>query len=506
MPYTPLPDPSSEPVAQFSVPLRGTISNTAVNNVPADALYLSNNVFLRKGKLRNRPGLVRYTETTFDNPVLVSAMAVTPLSKIILSITRTTAYELGENDANWSNIGTATYAINDFSVIDLAFIEVASTYVGIIVSEGLPIRAWNSVLHTANIVPFVGITPTAKSVCIAGRRAIYLESPHTVRWSQVFQYNSVTADSYNKLAQTNDAGICVRSITARSFVVYKERSIYTVSSQAGNDESAFNFSEPIEVEGPASIHSVVKTPMGHVYITRSGRIALFDGGSYPQWIADGLWLQLQHEINPEYAYLIHGVYDYRLHTVAFFYPKVGTTGLKGMVLINLPFEGIDIQDQQPGPASFTGECSASVSASCEVRFNRVIDQSLLFAPSGMFNVAYTFDELASNDAGTVFPCSFQTGLQGMPAGKPAFMTAETFVERQKGYGVLNIEPVVADGLESENGTVVDNSSWPVNLEMNPVTEHHAFGIQKRFFGLRYSWQSDSTVRYAGAACYGVAHR
>src|SRR5262245_23625921 len=93
-----VPEPQSSVVAQFSTPLRGTWNSAAVHAIPQDALFDSMNVFVRRGKLRNRPGLSLLNTTVFDGPVLGAAMAVTPTEKRMIAITQQSVYELGPFD------------------------------------------------------------------------------------------------------------------------------------------------------------------------------------------------------------------------------------------------------------------------------------------------------------------------------------------------------------------------------------------------------------------------
>jgi hypothetical protein len=499
-----LPEATSNVVATFDTPTMGTLSTLAIHKVPQNALYDSMNVFIREGKLRSRPGQVRFTTTSFAEPILCARTAVTPLERRVLAISKTNMYELGENDSAWTNtVSGVTFAPYDTSVVDMAFLEVSSTYVGIIASEGLPLRAWNSVLHTANLVTAtLGTVPLAKSVCIAARRAIYLVAPHTVQWSNVFQYNAFDPLAIYKIAQTNDKGICVRTLSNLSFVLYKERSIYTARAQSGPNETAFAFAEPIKVDGPAGVNAVVDVSGTHMYMTRNGRVGIFDGTRYPQWIADGLWLFLQQDIDPLYAYRIHGTYDYRLHCVVFYYPRVEDNGaMRGMLIVNMPFEGTDVQGSPI--AAFKGMSTLAVTASTDMLFANQVDRSLVFVTEPFDNKSCVLDENTTFDDDEPYDCMLQTGLVGMPQGKYTQVTTETFVERQYGHGVVNIQPVVSNTLSEVAGHTDDIDKRPISLEEDPLRQHVAFNTPVRFFGLKYTWTSDNKVRYAGGVVYGI---
>lgn len=505
-------EPGSEIVAQFAVPNRGTWKNVPANTVPQDAVYDSFNVFIREGKLRNRPGLTLYDDTDFLSPILGGAMVVTPVDHIILAPTKDILYQLSSITREWSTLTPtdtdsgiiSPFAYRDTDVVDIAFIETAGEYIALFAEQNRVLKKWTNIPNEVKTLTGTNI-PKAKSVCVAANRIVALVYPHTVVWSSSLDPSTFGADSYAKKAQTGDEGVCVRSLTSLSFVLYKERSIYTVRAQAGVDETtAFAFSEPLYVEGPAGIYAVVNIGGAHIYMTRNGRIALYDGTTYPKWIADGLWLFLQNDINQSLVHMVRGVYDYRLHTVTFFYPKVGEEGLlRGMVIINLPFEGQDIAEP-PITKAFLGLCEKSVSHACEKRWNTEIDRSFIFTspinPNDQ-SQAYIFDEDNNLDEDISFTCSFQTGLIAMPDARHTFLNIETFVERGQRYGSILVEPVVSDILETPGGTVLETSGQYIDLEYNPVNEYKGFGKKVRFFGLKYTWKSVDKVRYSGTVVY-----
>lgn len=504
-------EPGSEIIAQYGVPQRGTWKNIAANTIPTDALYDSMNVFIREGKLRNRPGLTLYDDTDFLESVVGGGMVVTGADHIILAPTPSYLYKLSSLSQEWTYItptsdeGMIPFAANENAVVDMAFMQTSGEYVAIFAQEQYALKRWSDAPDEVTTIVGDNI-PFAKSVCIASHRVIGLVYPHTVVWSRVGNPADFDALAYAKRAQTGDEGICVRSLTALSFVLYKERSIHTARAQAGLDEgTAFSFAEPLYVEGPAGIYAVVNIGGAHVYMTRNGRIAIYDGASYPQWVADGLWIFLQDDINQALAHRIRGVYDYRLHTVTFYYPKKNTTGaLRGMVIINLPFEGQDIDEVAGTTKSFLGVSGKSVVHACEKRWNTEIDRSLIFSsPLDTQDrpQVYVSDETNNLDEEIPFTCSFQTGLTPMPDATHSHVTVETFTERAVGYGAMMIEPVVSDMLETPGGTIPDVSQQYLDLEVNPINEYIGFNYKTRFFGLRYTWRSDSTVRYAGSVVY-----
>lgn len=511
MPSTVIREGNVGPLGQFDVPVRGTFRTAAIHKIPQDAVYDSMNVFIREGKLQNRPGLTLLDDTSFTGPVLGGGMIVSPKEDRLLAFTATTLYERGPQDTFWLPTaiigGDDSFAVNNRAAVDMCYMETSNRAVAIIASVGRVLKAWDSNNHVTSILTPLGDgasdIPYAKSVCISSRRVITLTDPHTLRWSKIYEYQNFPADSIAKVSQTNDRSICVRSLSTLAFVVYKERSIYVARAHAGQDDTeAFTIAEPLRVEGPAGIHAVVDIGGTHVYMTKNGRIAMYDGSSYPKWIADGLWLFLQEDIDPLFTSQMFGVFDYRLHTVTFRYPRKGDNGnLSGMVVINLPLAADDSSNVQ-FPSSFLGFSAIPCTYACEMRFNGQIDRSLTF---GLLEGSYKSFISQNNwpyDHNINFPCHIQTGLVSIPKAEHGYVQVESFFERGKGLGEVNVHPVVSNGLETQAGIIPDLSHRIDNLEFDPVRQYIGFDVKGRFFGLKYTWNSQSVVRYSGAVLYG----
>lgn len=509
-------EPGSEIIAQFSVPSKGTWLNTAINNIPTDAVYDSLNVFMREGKLRNRPGLLQFAYNSFpsatpdiDRTIIGGSFVVTPVDKRVFAVAPSFLHMYDDVTDTFVILNTpfSVYANSITDVVDLASIETSGTYVVLFANENYALKVWVMGGVATAIVTGTNI-PFAKSICISASRVIALVAPHTIVWSRILDYTNFDPLAIVKRAQTLDVGICVRSLSALSFVLYKEHSIHVARAQAGLDEgSAFNFSEPILVEGPAGIYAVTDVDGTHIYMTRSGRIGAFDGTGYPRWIADAIWFYLQEHINQAYSYLIRATYDYRLNIVIFFYPKTGETDLKGMVILNLPFPGHP-DEIGTGPHCFLGECQIPITHSQNKRFDDEIDNSMVFERGVLKQVlqTYTLDEDTHMDGIVPFTCSFQTGLQSAPDARHIQTTCESFIERGVDYGTVDIIPVTSDTLETPGGTVHTADAQTIDLETTPVNEYIGFNKKTRFFGFKYVWSSLSTVRYAGTVVYDSVFR
>jgi hypothetical protein len=493
-------EPGTQKVAEFTVPFAGTWNSIAANMLIPGAIYLSHNVFIRKGKLRTRPGLGVLNATVFDGVVIGGDMAVSAAGKILLAFTKSRLFSLKIVDEVWQGVETLPLAASDESLIDICFLETNNEYVGIIANGETRLKRWIDTETTIEIVPSVGVVPIAKSVCIAARRVVALVAPHTLRWTAIFDYTNWSELNFNKVAQTNDEAICVRALGTLDFVVYKERSIYLGKAQAGSDASAFSVKFVQECEGPAGVHAVVEADGMHIYMTASGRIGIFNGSSLVQWVADGLWIQLQADIDISWAYKIFGVYDYRLYTVTFYYPRHNSAGaMHGMVIINLPLEGTGITTY----AAFTGESAIPMSYGYEMRFDNRIPRSMMFSSPINNRQSFVFDELLNTDDELPFSCSFQTALAPLPDMRHHMLSVESFLEREHGNGHVRLEGIKSDALENEAGIAAIESNQLINLEFTPTQEYIGLNMTARWIGLRYSWESPSTVKFGGAVMYGA---
>lgn len=501
-------EPGSEVIAQFMVPYKGTWKNTPAHKVPLDAIHDGLNIYIREGQLRSRPGLVQVSTGSFvtgDTNVVIGGTSFVNHDDVYIYLITKDRLFMKPSLAAWQvALGDTPIAISDNAVVDTTALQIAGEVTVLIASEGFNLKVKTSPGLTSALTS-IASTILAKSVCIAASRVIALVPPHTITWSSTLNYNIFDPNSISIRAQTLDLGICVRTLSALSFVLYKDQSIHMARAQAGVDETtAFAFAEPIIVEGPAGIHAVVEAYGVHVYMTRSGRIAMFDGTNYPRWIADSLWFHLQTDINTSLAYKIRGVFDQRLNTVTFFYPKTGgTTHLQGMVTVCLLLE-TEIESGL-NPPVFLGECQQEITHTIHKRDLNALNRALLvIKPTAALSDPFTisqFDETVQKDNTVEFTSFFQTGLQSAPDAMHIQPVVESFIERHKGYGTVRVEPIISDILENFSGDIPDVRRQRINLEFNPVTEYIGFNKKARFYGLKYTWASGDTVRYNGAVMY-----
>ena len=463
-----------------------------------DSIFDSMNVFLREGKLRERPGLLQVNPTIFDSSIIGGAMAVTPTQKTLLALSTTKAYTLNEHDDQWSVETGDLVNLTSQSVVDVAFIETAGEYVAVIADGINPLHKWTEEVGLELVVATEGVVPHAKSVCSTSRRIVALEAPHTLWWTSTLTYDAWNELNYVKVARTNDVGICVKSIGVADFVLYKERSIYLAQPRGGPDSTAFDIRFVAFTEGPAGIHAVVEFENQHMFMTPSGRIGIFNGQSAINWIADGLWLHLQRDVDPEHSHKIVGVYDLRLQCVTFWYANRDDHGhMRSMVMINIPLKGSGIDEY----SAFLGRTMQPITHGFESRFNNQIDRSIVF--SGDSRESFYLDENVLTDNEVEYPCMFQTGLYPMPDLKHFRVLAESFLEREFGSGSAMLKFVYSDSLENRRGTVDVHENAIIDLENIPTREYYGLNRAIRFAGLRYEWGSVNTVRYGGAVMYGV---
>jgi len=493
---------NSQLISEFTVPYKGTWRSLAVQQISPDALFDSLNVYLRDGKLKERPALALLNTFIFPSSIIGGAMAVTPNDKILLAIGQSTLHTLKLTDTLWQLDTTATFATNSDSTVDTTFLENSTDYFAVFANQDNILKSWT---ETGGAITIVDINanpvPKATSVCTTARRIVALTPPHTINWTLTNTIDNWENLAENRIAQTNDIAICIRSLGTLNFVVYKERSIYIGQAQAGSNANAFRINFVQHVEGPASVHSVVSAPLGsknsHFYMTTNGRIGVFSGTAYVQWIADGLWLFLQDDIDRQFTSKIFGIFHYRLHIVIFYYPRIGDNGeVKGMVIINLPLEGSGVTT----PAAFLGLSSRSVSYGFESRFTNQIDNTVLFTADTL--KSFTLDEDTDNDDGLTFDCSLQTGIMPTPELGLYQVALEVFLERSDGNGQANLSLVSSHNLSNATGDLDPANFKTLDLNFEPSGEYEGFNTRLRWSGIKLDWVSDSDVRYSGGVIYG----
>lgn len=500
-------------IGQWEVPILGTLRNMPIYRVPPEALWSSANVLVRSGFLQPRPGLTQHAATvltgrptgifnstilasgafqgdTFQNDTFQVASAVPPSLLVVGTTQKLYAF--------YSSVYNDVTGTPDLTAADGQLARFTSMALGspqtlyVIHTNGADApRQWDGVAASFSAV--AGSPPNWTDIANISEHIIGIVPPYSIRWGNTQVINSYPAANERVLSDTPDPLRAISPLGVQSGVVYKSRSLWDVVVTGSSVESEYFRFEPRNiVDGPAGPAAVLNVDGAHLYMTESGRIGYYDGGTH-FWVADGIWPLITTEIDADFTVRIFGAYDPKNRVAVFVYPKTGDSGdCKGWAIVMLP----NPQEGYTGFITFHGSSTIALSAGGDLRIGS--SKALLARSTSGNRRIYTWE--GSDDAGSSFTGHFQTGLVAAPGLEFFTLEAyETLALRAAGYGSVTVKPVSSYILDTEGGTVAAGKT--LDLTENKVLGSPKGGdIRGRFFGLRYEFtQSASlTFRWLGA--------
>jgi hypothetical protein len=484
-------------IGRFPVPWRGVNQQVPAYELPPDALRSASNVIPRNGVLRPRPGYVQFHSQVFTGtptgiaPYLRGAADPVP---VLGTTSRIYKYDSGAwSDVSGSNPTAATTQPARFTTISIG----SSNYVIHTNGKDTP-RSWAG---SSNFATMTG-APLWSDVCTVADHLIGIIPPYKIQWGDIRSISTFGSLNVKHAAETADAVVALRPLgLSNAAILYKERSIYGVSYTGGQTEAtAFRFDPLGFYDGPASPAAVVDVDGAHIYMTRNGRVAYYNGAQHV-WIADGVWPVIQADMDSSVAIRAWGAYDPANHEVHFVYPSLTySSGLRGYLCVTLPrpAEGVTVY------GGFPGALSGALSAGGVVRLTDNLD--IILTAGTTNNRSYKLTTAATTDDGTVYSGSWTTGLIAAPGTDPFRLdSVETYAERADAYGKLSLTPLNSWTLAGEGSTPDVARDVILSAADEPRTAPTGLNIYGRFFGLRYSFDSASTntVRFKGAALYAL---
>jgi hypothetical protein len=533
-------DQSAEHLKTFLPPYKGTWKTLPSHLLPDDVLQDSNNVALIEGKLRSRPGLLaldtfQFLDTLSNDPARTTRIHggmvfINVLdSKFLIASSLQTVWLKRDTASTWSLLpslvqlqGSSLYNIRMCSLQQGSniYLLYANALQQLMVSNNLTTLTPITGLQPGSLPP-----PVARDVCVSFDRVVVMQPPYTIAWSESISNNFTAFTNWPALnqailTQTTDALVAINPLGVLNFAVYKEGNIYAAVAQGGPSSQAFRFEHRGEYEGPCCPNSIVNVNGSHMYMTPTGRVAIFDGSQHT-WICDGLWPFLRQDIDRTFIQNVFGVYNYKLSEVTFWYPRKGDSGdCKGMLCIDLPYPSAGISTY----AYFLGTSSFAVSYGLSIRRFTHMVSPVVFGCSSLLQDATTdvfppraflVDEDTYTDSTRPFTCSLSTGLfkpvsqvdQGnISQGKGKsdlsgiyIPTIELYTTRDITKGFVDLSPLISNGLET-NGDREETDR--VDLTQIFPNEYHGFNRAGSFLGMHLQWDSRSKVEYKGAEIYG----
>jgi hypothetical protein len=324
--------------------------------------------------------------------------------------------------------------------------------------------------------------------------------PYGLQWGNISSITSWPALNKMQVSDTPDEVIAIAPLGTRGAILYKENTIWGVAFTGGQTAASAFAREFIGYyDGPASPNAVVNLNGAHMYMTTTGRVGFFNGSRHI-WVADGLWPDIQLDIDVASSRRCWGVFDPANFEVHFFYPSLGlSNAIRGHVCITLPRPEFGVE----AFGAFPGRLGHELSAGATVRLTDKKDIMLVADTTN--RRSYKFSTDSTTDNAVAISGYWQTGLIETPGANPLHLESiETFAERANGYGKLTAQLVTSWVLADEGQLSDDSVDIPLGDNEEPTYSDTGFLESRgRFFGLRYSFSSaaTNTVRYKGARLY-----
>ena len=497
----------------WPVPSKGVWRHVPIYQIPDDALYDSHNVVEIDGRLVPRPGMTSFTADDFaGDPCGATMYYKTKGQPVIVYMTSGRIYTYNATTGVWTDrtgaaiTGTAVAANKArFTSIVLGN-TTATSYV--IMTNGIdPPQKWDGTAAATSSV--AGTPPLWTDVATIADRIIGIDPPYNVSWSPVRQIDSWPALNYHQAGFTPDQVVAIRALGVQGGVLYKARSIWTISPTGlDSDAKAYRFDLYGLYEGPANPAAVVDADGVQVRMTPTGRIGVFDGAKH-SWIGDGVWPIIRAQMDPAWVKHIHGVYDPLENIVYMFYP-LSNGAVRGVVMITLPQVGREGFGCFLGEYTLDGGIGGLNEILASVTFTQkpgatTAYKQLVFtggdpsATHGVYSLEGTLDQ---TDSDSVIAGYWQTGLAKLPEAM-RLEGIELYASRGDGYGNLTVEPVTSWVL-ADDGQLGTARTIDLGQAIEPPRDPLGFDQRARFAGLRFSFGDveETTLEYKGVALLG----
>lgn len=352
-----------------------------------------------------------------------------------------------------------------------------------------PTTDFNGSVDDVSVQEVTGDAPVFRDLTVYGDRLVGLVGSHDIRWFEPLSDSNAPESNKRILADTPSPTVAIRKLGNLGCAAYKRDGIWLGETTGLAGASAIRWTHLLTTEGPACPTALVEAGDGgpHVYMTDTGRIAMFTGASH-KWIADGAWKIIKDEIDQTKPNRIWGEYKPAERQVWFTYKRTGQSATDGLVIVQLQRKEFDIPF-----AAFPGRWYKEVTAGCTL-YDKTIGSDLVFTANSGAEKAYKVVE--GDDDGSAITSYIQTGYVPVPTLESTrVLSIEPFVERLAGYGTLTVKAVTNNVMNNTLGTLSSGST--VDLTATPIKETVGVDARGRFLGLRLEWTSAATMRYRG---------
>lgn len=499
---------------------KGVLRDFPPYKLPPDALYDCLNVVFRNGAIGPRPGMVQLSPGTDLLARVTGAIQASSLASGAFepSAFENTAFQVtGNTDATlliagtnrawwayfgggWHNLATTPLTATDIYLAQFTTIQIGST-IFVLLTNGLDSpRSWDQVATLDQVV--AGLPPLFTDWTTASDRIIGIVPPYLIQWGNALNITTWPNLNFRVLSDTTDALVAIENLGTLGVAVYKRRSIWIGTAQGGLDSSFFAFTLRGQYEGPANPNTLCNVNGAHYYMTKTGRVGVFDGVTQT-WINDGILPLITSNMDTLNMNRAFGEYDPTSREVWFHYPRLDdntsvTGNVTGLLVVTLPhpfsYEGIFFH------SCYLGKTAIPVTAGTDRRLD--IADRVVFGQNSGKNLAYLTLNNGSDD-GVSFTGFLQTPMQMTKDGDVAQADGvETYATYTGGQGPLTLR--LGGSLMLGNLTTTGFSAGVVlDMTVEPnVSPDIDFGIRGRFFGLRYEFASPVSFTYYGSRLMG----
>lgn len=313
---------------EFYVPTLGERSDLADNEVPIQALRLSQNVFRsEKGRLEIRPGYKILTSGTNPGGRIMGLgyFRTTGGTDKYLAGNQTGVWQYDRT--NWVDItgigsGEALTG-SDTDHVRFTIMETGGVYTAIITNGVNDAKSWDGAAATYSDL---GGGPGALiDSVVCANRLIGLRAPNLIKVSD-FNNPAIWPSGAGFNANLIDAGdhmVGMESLNRTAFGVFGEESQWVGRAQSGSHP--IRFERIAEESGPMSSASLVNLGSAVYYLGDDYNIYRFDGVSC-QAIGWAMKPWVEANVDVGHKRMAHGTYFDKIGKLFWFFPGKGQTG------------------------------------------------------------------------------------------------------------------------------------------------------------------------------------
>jgi len=490
----------------------GMLNGRSIHTVPNNAIYDGSNIIVRKGVLRERPGMTQSASTIltgsplgfFTTPTMATgafqedafqndAFQVTasiPPTVLIVATTRKIYVFYGGILNDSSGVNTLQASLGQHSRFTSILIG-TPLILNVFHVNGIdPLMGYNTDTGVFEVVVGTPTPPIMSDIATIGDSLIGLVPPYQVRWSNIREPTQWPELNVKSLSETRDAVIGISPIGYNGGTLYKEYSIWNIVITGNSGSGYFRFDWKIDIDGPASSAAIVRGSTADYYMTHGGRVVRWDGSSI-MFPADGVWSYVRDTIDRTYSNRIHGAYDPSNDEYWFWYPVLGDSGaVRGCVCVIPPRPQEGIVEH----IAFRGYMGHSITAATDTR----LDTEKIILGRDAVGVPQIASFEGPDDLGTAITGFWQHGLEGLPVGPNAarLEQAESYFQRGASHGNVDLKIVTSNLLDNDVGTV--SAAQTISLASSTkVFDIKGVDSRGRFVGPRYEFTTPITLRYKG---------